>query len=137
MAEIRPIVTEDDWTAAVPVLQQLFTDADESEIRSWRDEDGYRLVGRFVDGDLVGVAGVSIQRVLHHERHLWVHDLVVDREHRSEGHGAALLEHVERWGRDRGCEHVSLACSLPREAAHRFYEEYGLTRWGYVFERAL
>jgi hypothetical protein len=57
--------------------------------------EGYHRFGPFDgdagagSGDLVAVAGGSVQRVLH-RRHVWVHDLVVDESRRSEGVGVAL-----------------------------------------------
>ncbi|WP_227353232.1 GNAT family N-acetyltransferase [Haladaptatus salinisoli] len=131
------LATTDDWATAVPVLRQLWTDADESEILSWRDEDGYRLLGLYADDELAGVAGVCVQRVLHHARHAWIHDFVVDEAHRGEGYGTTLLSEVEEWARERGCEYVALAARLENEPARRFYEENGVERWGYVMETEL
>ncbi|WP_458185775.1 GNAT family N-acetyltransferase [Haladaptatus sp. NG-WS-4] len=135
--ETKELTTTDDWMDAVPILGQLWTDAGESEILSWRDESGYRLVGLFADDELVGVAGVSIQRVLHHARHAWIHDFVVDEEHRDDGYGTTLLSEVKEWARRRECEYVALAARLENEEAQQFYEKNGVKRWGYVMETEL
>lgn len=146
MTSVDRIETDEAWDEAVPLLRQLWTDADDEFVRSWRDEDDYRLFGLYEsDGDgpgeadrtLVAVVGVSIQRVLHHARHAWIHDLVVDETRRGEGHGTTLLEFVEDWARERDCEYVALANRLENEAALSFYEGNGLERWGYVLEREL
>lgn len=140
---VRELTTDAEWDAAVPLLRQLWSDADPAFVRSWREEDDYHLFGLSADGDaagtepLVGVAGVSVQRVLHHRRHAWVHDLVVDEARRSEGFGAELLAFVDRWARERDCEYVALANHLDNEDALAFYEDAGLERWGYVVEREL
>jgi GNAT superfamily N-acetyltransferase len=166
---VRELTTDAEWDAAVPLLGQLWSDADPAFIRSWREEDDYRLFGLSVvdggtnsadgtngadgvdgvsgaddvdgsNGDpdtLVGVVGVSIQRVLHHRRHAWVHDLVVDEPRRSEGLGAELLAFVERWADERDCEYVALANRLDNEGALSFYEAEGMERWGYVVEQEL
>lgn len=152
---IRELTTDAEWDAAVPLLGQLWTDADPAFIRSWREEDGYHLFGLYipdgtersgaaddgasddVDGRLAGVAGISIQRVLHHVRHAWIHDLVVAERWRSEGVGAELLALVESWAAKRDCEYVALANRLDNEAALAFYEGAGMERWGYVLEREL
>ncbi|WP_276259355.1 GNAT family N-acetyltransferase [Haloglomus litoreum] len=136
---VQELTTDAEWDAAVPLLRQLWSDADPSFVRSWREEDGYHLFGLYVQGPdpatLVGVVGVSVQRVLHHRRHAWVHDLVVDEPRRSEGFGAELLAFVERWATERDCEYVALANHRDNEAALRFYEDAGMERWGYVIER--
>ncbi|WP_254273789.1 GNAT family N-acetyltransferase [Haloarcula marina] len=149
MPTVAPLTTDDAWDAAVPILRQLWTDAEESFVRGWREEDEYELYGYYApvgqgrrhDGDpgnpLVAVAGLSVQRVLHHRRHAWVHDLVVDEAHRGEGHGADLLSWIEDWARERECEYVALANVLDNERALSFYEENGLAQFGYVLEREL
>ncbi|WP_313695041.1 GNAT family N-acetyltransferase [Halorarum halobium] len=134
---IEEVTSDEGWDRALPVLQELWSDADESFVRSWRDEEDYRLFGRYVDGGLVGVVGVSVQRVVHHARHAWIHDLVVTESRRGAGHGAALLSFVESWARDRDCEYVALANRLGNESALDFYEAEGMEAWGYVVETEL
>ncbi|NHN57900.1 GNAT family N-acetyltransferase [Halorussus sp. JP-T4] len=151
---VEELTTEAEWTAALPILRQLWTDADESFVRSWADEDDYRLFGLFVgtddpdtssvvgepresDGELVAVAGVSVQRVLHHARHAWIHDFVVAEAHRGQGYGADLLGFVESWAEDRDCEYVALAVRNGNDDALGFYEAEGMERWGSVVETEL
>lgn len=133
---VEEVATDEEWRTAIPVLQQLWTDADFAEIRAWREEPRYRLFGAYED-ELVGVAGVSIQRVLHHVRHAWIHDFVIAEGHRGEGHGSTLLEWIQGWAGERGCEYVALAAKLENESARRFYEENDVERWGYVMETKL
>ncbi|ELZ28147.1 GCN5-like N-acetyltransferase [Halosimplex carlsbadense 2-9-1] len=145
--EVRKVTTDDGWDEAVAILRQLWTHVDDAFVYEWRDEDDYRLFGLYEtdesDGPgtdseaLVAVAGVSIQRVLHHERHLWVHDFVVDEPRRGEGFGGELLDWLDGWARDRDCEHLALACRDGNDAGREFYESEGLEVWGQVLEREL
>ncbi|WP_226021706.1 GNAT family N-acetyltransferase [Halomicrobium salinisoli] len=159
MPTVTRLTTDAEWDAAVPILRQLWSHEDESFVRSWREEDDYRLYGYYAaedelvdgpadpdavaegepepDAELVAVAGVSVQRVLHHRRHAWIHDLVVDEAHRNRGHGAALLAWIEAWARERDCEYVALACVAGNDEALAFYEDAGLETWGRVVEREL
>ncbi|UPV73130.1 GNAT family N-acetyltransferase [Halorussus limi] len=134
---VEELTTEAEWTAALPILRQLWTDADEAFVRSWADEDDYRLFGLVADGSLVAVAGISVQRVLHHARHAWIHDFVVDEAHRGESYGADLLGFVESWADDRDCEYVALAVRDGNDDALAFYESEGMDRWGHVVETEL
>lgn len=134
---IRELTTDEDWDRAVPILRELWTDAEPSFVRSWREDPEYHLLGLPVDGTLVGIAGVSIQRVMHHRRHAWVHDFVVREGRRGEGHGSDLLAGVEAWADERDCEYVALAVREGNEVAEAFYESSGLTAWGTVYEREL
>lgn len=131
---ITELRTDAQWEQAIEILRQLWTDSEESFIRGWKDEDEYRLFGLYEEETLIAVVGLSVQRVLHHTKHAWIHDFVVDEAHRSEGYGTRLLSFTEEWARDRGCEYVALAGTLENEAAHRFYEDNGMDQWGYVFE---
>ena len=141
---MREVTTDEGWDEAVPVLRQLWSHREEAFVRSWREEDDYRLVGLYEvadggpgDEQLVAVAGVSIQRVFHHERHLWVHDFVVAQSRRSEGFGETLLDDLADWGRERDCADLVLGCSADNDEARSFYEHQGLEVWGLVLEREL
>ncbi|NHN48969.1 GNAT family N-acetyltransferase [Halostella sp. JP-L12] len=147
---VAELTTDGEWDAAVPLLRQLWSHETEAFVRSWREEDDYRLFGLFEagegatadsisrdEGDLVAVVGVSVQRVLHHARHAWIHDLVVDEPRRGEGYGAELLDFVEEWAAERDCEYVALASRAGNDAALSFYEDEGMERWGYVVETEL
>lgn len=134
---VRRLTTDADWDAAVPILRQRWTDAEESFVRSWREEDGYTLFGLEADDELVAVAGVSVQRVLHHARHAWIHDFVVAETHRGAGHGSAHLDAVEAWALERDCESLALAARAGNDDARAFYRAEGLRTWGHVMERPL
>jgi len=151
---IEELTTDEQWDDAVRILHQLWSHEDEPFVRGFRDEEDYRPFGLFdglddgdgvdgSDGDdsdaerLVAVAGVSIQRVLHHRRHAWVHDLVVDEPLRGQGYGVELLEWIEDWAEGEGCEYVALANVLDNDEGLAFYEREGLERWGYVVETEL
>lgn len=152
---VREVTTDEGWDEAVPILRRLWSDADELFVRGWHEEEEYRLFGLYgsdrdedgatadgagatVDGSsLVAVAGVSVQRVLHHERHLWVHDFVVDEPRRGEGFGRELLDWLAAWARERDCETFALARHGDNDAARAFYETEGLEVCGQVMERSL
>jgi GNAT superfamily N-acetyltransferase len=150
MAVLRELTDDRDWERATPILRQLWDDRDEAELRSWRAEEDYRLLGWFVEPSgvlcdgavpgpdrLVAVAGVYVRTVLHHERTLWVHDLVVEEAHRGDGHGAAFLDAIEAWGEHRGCDHLALACAADNDRAASFYDSAGMDAFGTVYETDL
>ena len=135
--EIRELTSDAERRAAVPVLRQLWTDREPDDVFAWTGNEDYHLFGGYVEDDLVGVAGVVLTNVLHHVRHAWLYDLVVDEAHRGEGYGTDLVQFVEAWARDHDCERIALASPREKEATHRFYEALDYERWGYVVEREL
>ncbi|MFB6074639.1 MAG: GNAT family N-acetyltransferase [Haloarculaceae archaeon] len=135
--EVRELTGDRERRRAVPVLRQLWTDRDPDEIHAWTGQDEYHLVGGFVDGTLVSVAGVQVAGLLHHARQAWLYDLVVDEPRRGEGYGATLVDHVGAWARERDCEYVALASPLEKGDTHDFYDAREYERWGYVPQREL
>lgn len=55
-------------------------------------------------------------------RRVWVEDLAVDPDQRSQGLGKALLDAAKDWARARGASHLELDSATTRADAHRFYE---------------
>jgi GNAT superfamily N-acetyltransferase len=53
---------------------------------------------------------------------VWVEDLAVHPDRRSEGIGKALLDAAKDWARERGATHLELDSAETRGDAHRFYE---------------
>lgn len=135
--QIRELETEAERREAVPIVRQLWSDRDAEEILEWTGEPDYHLFGRFDGDELVGVAGVLVRGFLHHERHAWLYDLVVDEDRREEGHGTALIEHAEDWAVERDCTHLALASPLDGEEVHEYYERRDFEKWGYVIETEL
>jgi GNAT superfamily N-acetyltransferase len=135
--EIRELQDRRVRREAVPILQQLWSDAEPNEILEWTGDEDYRLFGRFVEGELVGVAGLLMTNQLHHIRHAWLYDLVVDGARRGQGHGSALVDFAEHWAKERGCETTALASPLSKEGTHQYYENGDYERWGYVIEKRL
>ena len=135
--EIHELTSDDERRQAVPLIRQLFTDATLEEVLEWTGEDDYHLLGGFVNGELVDVAGVLLRYILHHTRHAWLYDLVVDEPQRGRGYGRALVKHVERWATERDCDYVALASPIAKEGVHEYYEGLNYEKWGYVIEKEL
>lgn len=147
--EIRELTTKRERRQAVPILQQLWTEKSVDEILAWTGDDEYHLFGGFLedgepsagadrgDDELVVVAGVLVRNVLHHARHAWLYDLVVDEPRRGQGYGGRIVDHVEAWADDRGCEYVALVTPLPEDDTNEFYEQQDYDTWGHVLEKEL
>ena len=139
--EITELETCEEWAEAFPVMRQLRTHLDEASYLDYLREmtaDGYRLFARTVGGDVVALAGIGEAVNMYHGRHVWVYELVTDEDHRSEGHGAALLSFVEEWAADRDRDVVALSSGTQRTDAHRFYEERArMDRASYVYTKSL
>jgi GNAT superfamily N-acetyltransferase len=58
-------------------------------------------------------------------RRVWIEDLAVDPDRRSQGLGKALLDAAKEWARLSGASHLELDSADTRADAHRFYEREG------------
>jgi GNAT superfamily N-acetyltransferase len=95
------------------------------------------LVAEAPSGELVGICTAyhELNSVRFGDR-VWVEDLAVHPERRSQGIGKRLLDAAKDWARGRGATHLELASALGRTEAHRFYEREGPIgrAYSYVFE---
>lgn len=60
-----------------------------------------------------------------YSRCLRIVDLFVDEDHRGDGHGTRVVERVADLARERGCDHLTVACEWENEDARRFYRDAG------------
>ena len=139
--EIVELLSAAERTEVLPILRQLYPSLDEGRYAALLAEmidDGYRQFAvRNEAGEVVAVAGVAVHVNLYYGRHLYVYDLVVKEDARSQGCGGLLMDHVEEIGRRQGCETAALAVSLDREGAQRLYERRGYQKPSYAMRKAL
>ena len=73
------------------------------------DADDAPMLVATVDGEVVGICTVYLDiESVRFGRRAWVEDLAVHPEHRSRGHGKALLDAAKDWARDQGATHLGL-----------------------------
>ena len=86
------------------------------------------------------VVGLAVFRVLEKTfsgRELYCDDLVTDEARRSTGVGHALIEYMERIGRERKCDMLALDSGTQRQQAHKFYFREGMVVTSFHFDKKL
>ena len=128
--------THDDVPALVAAYEWLFAPPG-SRPALWDPERAAERLGALIagagevlvadhDGEIVGICTVTIDlESVRFGWRAWVEDLAVHPDHRSAGHGKALLDAAKDWGRERGATHLELDSGMGRADAHRFYEREG------------
>jgi GNAT superfamily N-acetyltransferase len=87
-------------------------------------------------GGVIGLATVHLRDTMNHSTPIaQLTLLVVDERVRSHGVGRALVEHAERWARERGARRLVVTTALDRTGAHAFYERIGYTHTGRRYGR--
>jgi GNAT superfamily N-acetyltransferase len=124
---IRILETDADILTAfrlMSVLRDRITaDTFLAEVRR-QQRDGYQLIGGFIDGALVALAGSRPGHTLSRGEHVFVDDLVTDPARRGEGYGAAMLRWIAARAKAAGVPRVYLDSRL---TAKGFYEQVGFT----------
>jgi GNAT superfamily N-acetyltransferase len=104
-----------------------------------KDSNARAIVAEFPDNGLVvALATVHIRNTLNHEAPVaQLSLLVVDEGVRGRGVGRAIVQEVERWGRERGCHRMVVTTALRRTDAHAFYHSIGYTHTGRRYAKDL
>ncbi len=102
-----------------------------------QSQQHYRLLGAWLDTELVGLVGFRMLENLLHGRFVYVDDLVVAQSQRHAGIGAQLLDQVRREAIRSAAQHLVLDTGLHMPLAQRFYFREGLLAKGMHFVQPL
>jgi GNAT superfamily N-acetyltransferase len=125
---------------ALPVLCELRPDLSAAAATAIYDEgypQGLRFSAVYVDGACRAVAGWRLVANTSATRKLYVDDLVTTETWRSRGIGAFLLAALTEKAAGAGCTVIDLDSGRQRTAAHRFYQDRGMTQTAFHFTRRL
>ena len=123
--DVAAVIAAFEWLFAPPGIRPPAWDPDAAAQRLRAliaSADGEMLVAED-DGAIVGICSVVLDIAsVRFGRRAWVEDLAVHPDHRSAGHGKALLDAAKDWGRRHGASHLELDSGEARADAHRFYD---------------
>lgn len=88
------------------------------------------VVGAFVSGELVGIAGLSRQggAKLNHRALLW--GMYVKANYRGSGTSNAIMQMLVEYAEKSGTEYIILTVARENSIANRFYERWGFNAYG-------
>ena len=139
--EIKHIESDADLAASFPVMKQLRPHL--SDCAAYKEQvarqrtQGYRLLGAWRDGVIVGLAGYRLQDNLLYGRFVYVDDLVVSATLHRSGFGECLLQAARQQAAALNCRHFVLDTGLHMALAQRFYFRQGLLAKGMHFVESL
>ena len=123
--ESPALVAAYDWLFAPPGSRPPAWDPDRAaeRLRALIGADGGEALVAEAGSAVVGICTVYLDiESVRFGRRAWVEDLAVHPDHRSAGHGKALLDAARDWARTRRATHLELDSGEARADAHRFYE---------------
>jgi GNAT superfamily N-acetyltransferase len=119
-----PSFKEDE--AIDPSFNELAEDAlTGADCDYWLDADNRILFVAVEDEQFIGhISGNEVDEPPIYARDSRVHidGLYVKQQHRRSGVASRLLERIEAWARERGCEYLGVAAHKDNDGARQLYE---------------
>lgn len=100
-------------------------------------EQGYKLVGLSLKGEVVALAGFRLSECLAWGRFLYVDDFVTKEKIRYSGYGKKIFDWLINFARENNCSALHLDSGVQRFDAHRFYLGNGMKISSHHFEISL
>lgn len=79
------------------------------------------------DGQVLGMATVSIIMGVGIRKNAYLEDFVVTERARGKGVSTLLWEEMLKWAKEKGAKRFEFTCGQGRDAAHAFYHKHGAT----------
>ena len=141
MPTIRRL-TKDDSLAATGLLAHLNPDCPTGVLlRRYQtildEHPHFHSIGAFIDGKLVGLAGIWIATKIWCGRYLEIDNLIVHPLHRDQGIASAIFTHLEELARSEQCNLLVLDSYTSNHRSHRLYHRLGFEIWGFHFVKPI
>ena len=123
VAEVRLATSIAEIQRCLPAILQLRPHLQaNSFVRQVQEQKstGYQLA-YLQANNIVGVAGFNLAQNLAWGKHLYVADLVIDANRRSQGYGEILFSWLVEYAKSNNCQQLHLDSGVQRFNAHRFY----------------
>lgn len=99
--------------------------------------EGFQLLQAKCSNGVAGLAGFRINQNLAWGKHLYIDDLVTDKDTRSKGIGFAMLNWLEKHAKTMNCAQIHLDSGVQRFQAHKFYLRSGFVISSHHFAKTL
>ena len=107
LKELRPHISQEEFV-------KIYNEA--------KKADQYTFYGYYIDRQCVGLMGLRYLHDYVHRYHLYIDDLVVAKDFRSQNIGAQLLQFAENLAREKSCTGLRLCTGIDNKDGIRFYE---------------
>jgi GNAT superfamily N-acetyltransferase len=98
---------------------------------------GYRCIGAFEQGTLIGISGFTIGHRFWCGKQCDIDNFIVTASHRGKGIGERILHWIERIAAKEKCDIIVLDAYAHNTASHKFYHREGYIIRGYHFTKDL
>lgn len=122
-------VAENNILGVYDVLKELRPHISQEEFieiyNKAKKADQYTFYGYYINKECVGLMGLRYMTDYVHRYHLYIDDLVVKKDFRSQNIGSQLLQFAEDLAREKLCTGLRLCTGVDNKDGMRFYEREG------------
>ena len=139
--QYKVLETVEEILPTLPLMNQMYPDITAQDYKTATIEmvnnNSYKMVGVYDQDKLIAVSGYWILRMFYCGKYLQISNLVVDKECRSGGVGAKILEYLENYANEQGCDHCVLDSYIDNTKSHEFFKKQGFYVRGLHFLKKL
>lgn len=139
--KIKKLDSKKAMLAAYPLICQMYPSMTKADYGKYVDEmidaNHFKMIAAFREEKMIGVTGYWVLRMLYCGRYIQVSNLVVDKENRSGGVGKAILDEIEKIGRELGCDKMCLDSYTENKRSHALYYRENFYIRGFHFMKDL
>lgn len=132
-----------DMDQSYKLLNELYDNQIEYDIfenkynNSLSDNNFYGIVAE-ENGIILGVLiSRVVNRLVKSKDILFIDDIIVNKDCRSNGIGSLLLRNVINFAKEQNCETIELKSYISNEKSHKLYEKIGLKKLHYAFKKII
>jgi GNAT superfamily N-acetyltransferase len=138
---IKELNNLDEMMLAYSIIKQRYReitlDNFQSQISEMIAMNDFKMIGAFLNDEIIGIAGYWVLRMLYCGRYIQVSSFIVDEEKRGFGIGKRILREIEKIGKKLNCEKIVLDSFTENKKSHSLYFKEDFHIRGFHFMKDL
>jgi GNAT superfamily N-acetyltransferase len=138
---IKELSKKEEMLQAYAIAKQRYAgltkESFEQQISEMIEMNDFKMIGAFLNGEIVGITGYWLLRMLYCGRYIQLSSFIVDEEKRGLGIGKKLMKKIEEIGLKLNCEKIILDSYTENKKSHSLYYREGFYIRGFHFMRDL
>ena len=138
---IKELNNLDEMMLSYSIIKQRYReitlDNFQSQISEMIAMNDFKMIGAFLNDEIIGIAGYWVLRMLYCGRYIQVSSFIVDEEKRGFGIGKKILREIEKIGKKLNCEKIVLDSFTENKKSHSLYFKEDFHIRGFHFMKDL
>ena len=138
---IKELNNLDEMMLAYSIIKQRYREITLDDFQIQISEmivmNDFKMIGAFLNDEIIGIAGYWVLRMLYCGRYIQVSSFIVDEEKRGFGIGKKILNEIEKIGKKLNCEKMVLDSFTENKKSHSLYFKEDFHIRGFHFMKDL